>query len=72
VGVRRRLDRLEGGKAPCRACGIAPSLPSVYEVDWELGSTGGSSPPCPRCGQRARVAVEWPGLEAQTVTGGRG
>jgi predicted RNA-binding Zn-ribbon protein involved in translation (DUF1610 family) len=71
AGLRRRLERLEGGDGgPCPECGIDPTLPPEYFVDWEWivaepedrRPAGSSSPPCPRCGRRAVIVVGLDGI----------
>ena len=50
MGIRRRLEKLEGGSGrPCSECGIDPNAPIEYVV-------GGKDPPTP---EEMRELREW-------------
>jgi hypothetical protein len=66
VGLRRRqlrhLERRMGSAGmPCPVCGIDPTqvryiiVDEDDQADWHRES----SPPCGRCGQRARIVIDW-------------
>jgi hypothetical protein len=65
VGIDGRLPQLEGGSRPCVTCGIDPLAQPVNKVVWEddhdpfPNENAESSPPCPRCGQRALTVVDF-------------
>jgi DNA-directed RNA polymerase subunit RPC12/RpoP len=60
--LQRRVESLEDG-APgrCRECGHDPDATIHYVICWESDPDGPveSSPPCPRCGHRDAVRVDW-------------
>ena len=62
MGIRRRLDRLQGRQGGCRECGWG-SPDVAYEVVWD---DGWSEVPeerepvyCPRCGQPNEIVITW-------------
>jgi hypothetical protein len=64
--ARRRISALEDGKSgECTLCGIDASLPPRYVMGGDLldepdpDEPTESSEPCPRCGHRAVVVVDF-------------
>jgi hypothetical protein len=64
-GLSRRLERLEEGSGSCPACGLGPGSRIVYRIAGDLVDDPApdepevSSPPCPRCGQRRRIVIDF-------------
>ena len=61
--VHRRLAKLEDGSGPCSVCGLDQNAKVRYIIHWDWedeDEPSESSPPCPRCGQRAIIVVSWP------------
>ena len=64
MGLRERLERLDGGKR-CPECGgpWRPGDPVEYVVDWLTGETHEPLPPCPRCGCEREIVIEFGSAE---------
>jgi hypothetical protein len=64
--LTRRVAQLEDAPGhACPECGLDPKAEVRYVIDWdweEQEEISVSSPPCPRCGERAYIAVGWDGV----------
>ena len=72
----RRISALEDGSGPCSMCGLDPQAPPRYKLGGDLlddpdpDEPTESSPPCPRCGERAVVVVSFDDIFGVAEGGG--